>query len=234
MTQVKVAPSDDLRLILCPVSDRRAPFDVAATFKRNQIASPCVSLRSTLFAPPFSYPEPRLAATRPADRNSPPPANRHCARPRSAQCSGGDHRIAKGVDQMKHDHFWTMCASAGATATILAGAATAALAQQSPMTTIVGERAIEEGRSVNVSYRDLNLAAADDERILLRRVKGAARFVCQPDDDAFAYRPFTECVTFARDGARPQVDLAVRRAREIASLGTSSIPLVAIAVVGVR
>lgn len=135
---------------------------------------------------------------------------------------------------MKHDHFWMMCASAGATATILGGAATAALAQQSPMTTIVGERAIEEGRSVKVAYSDLNLTAAHDEQILLRRVKGAARFVCQPNDDELVNRPFSTCVAYAREGARPQVDLAVRRAREIAYNRTSSIPLVAIAVVGVR
>ena len=69
---------------------------------------------------------------------------------------------------------------------------------------------------------------------LVNTVKGAARFVCQPNDDQLVYRPFTACVTYARDGAQPQVDLAVRRAREIASNGNSAIPLVAIAVVGMR
>lgn len=42
MTLVKVAPSDDLRLILCPESDRRAPFDVAATLKQSLTVSACV------------------------------------------------------------------------------------------------------------------------------------------------------------------------------------------------
>ena len=135
---------------------------------------------------------------------------------------------------MRYDHFRMMCASAGVTTTLLIGASTAALAQQSPTTTIVGERAIEEGRSVKVSYRDLNLAVGDGEQILFRRVKTAARVVCQPNDDELVNRPFTACVTYARNGAQPQVDLAVRRAREIASNGTSSIPLVAIAVVGIR
>ena len=141
----------------------------------------------------------------------------------------------KGVNQMRYDHFRMMCASAGAATALLAGASTAALAgQQSPTTTIVGERAIEQGRSVKVSYRDLNLAVGDGEQILLRRVKSAARVVCQPNDDELVNKPFTNCVTYARNGAQPQVDRAVRRAREIASNGTSSIPLVAIAVVGVR
>ena len=136
---------------------------------------------------------------------------------------------------MKHEHFWTMFAAASATAVVLGGAATAALAQQpQPSTTVIGERPAEDDLSVSVSYHDLNLAAARDERILHRRVRGAARQVCQPDDDKGVYRLFSRCVSIAREGAAPQVDLAVRRAREIASRGSSSIPLVAIAVVGVR
>ena len=135
---------------------------------------------------------------------------------------------------MRHDHFRMMCASAGATVTILGGAATAALAQQSPMTTIVGERAIDEARSVRVPYSDLNLAAASEERRLHYRVKAATRVVCSPNDDQLVYRPYSTCLDFAWNGALPQIDLAVRRAREIARNGTSSIPLVAIAVVGVR
>lgn len=134
---------------------------------------------------------------------------------------------------MKYDHFRMMCASIGATAAIIGGAAPAALAQQQD-TTIVGERAVEERRSVQVSYRDLNLSAATGERRLHYRVRAAARAVCQPNDDLLVYRPFSTCVSFAWNGALPQIDLAVRRAREIASRGTSSIPLVAIAVVGVR
>lgn len=134
---------------------------------------------------------------------------------------------------MKYDHLRTMCVLTGATAAILGGAAPAALAQQRD-TTIIGERAIEEVRSVSVSYRDLDLATARGERMLHYRVKGAMHQVCEPDADRNTYRPYFKCLKFAHNGVLPQIDLAVRRAREIASTGTTSIPLVAIGVVGVR
>ena len=137
---------------------------------------------------------------------------------------------------MKHEHFWTMCAAVSATAVVLGGGATAALAQQQGQsTTVVGERAVEDqGRSAQVSYRDLNLAVARDEQILHRRVKGAVRSVCEPDASYLIKKTFAECASFAWNGAEPQIGLAVRRAREIAATGTSSIPLVAIAVVGMK
>ena len=216
MTLVTATLSDDLRLILSPQSDRRAPFDEAATPRTGLAAS-------ALLAPSV-------------EASGPKPRHRKAALrlPATRALCGGEYRLAKGVNLMNYDHFRILCASAGAATALLAGAATTALAQQSPTTTIVGERAIAEGRSVHVRYGDLNLVAADDAQILMRRVKGAARFVCQPNDDQLVYRPFTACVTYARDGAQPQVDLAVRRAREIASNGNSAIPLVAIAVVGMR
>lgn len=137
---------------------------------------------------------------------------------------------------MKYQHFWMTCAAAGATFTVLAGASTAALAQQQGQTTtIVGERAfIEDERSARVAYDDLNLAALRGEQTLHRRVKGAARSVCAPNDDHSVNRPFTQCVATAWNGALPQIDLAVRRAREIAANGKSSIPVVAIGVVAAR
>jgi len=137
---------------------------------------------------------------------------------------------------MKREHFWMTCAAAGATAAIIGGTATAALAQQQGQsTTIVGERAVDEDtRSVQVSYRDLNLALARDERILKSRVGAAARVACGSDDSHVGDRTFVHCLIAARTGAKPQVALAVRRAREIAATDTSSIPLVAIAVLGAR
>lgn len=131
---------------------------------------------------------------------------------------------------MKHEHFWVMCAAASATAVVIAGAAGAALAQQQgPTTTIVG-RSSEDGMSVRVSYRDLNLAAARDEMILNRRVGGAARYVCDPVGFGVSDHSFSNCVSYAWKGARPQIALAVQRAHEIAPTGTSSIPLVAISI----
>lgn len=128
---------------------------------------------------------------------------------------------------MNHEHFW-MYAAVGATAVMIDGAAPAAGAQQySPVTTVIGER--DDRPSERVSYRDLNLAAARDERILNRRVGRAARGVCEPHRSDYG---FSDCVSVAWSGARPQIDQAVRRAQEIAATGTSGIPLVAIAVVG--
>ena len=76
------------------------------------------------------------------------------------------------------------------------GGASAALAQQSnSIATVVGKRAIEDARSTLVSYRDLNLAAVEGEQTLHRRVKGAARSVCGPNDDQLIERPFSDCVT---------------------------------------
>ena len=137
---------------------------------------------------------------------------------------------------MKYQHFWMMCAAAVTTCAVFGGAATAALAQQpGQTTTIVGQRAnVEEGRSARVTYDDLNLAAVRGEQTLQRRVRGAARQVCAPNDDHSVNRPISRCVSGAWNGALPQIDLAVRRAREIASTGRSSIPVVAIGVVGAR
>ena len=130
---------------------------------------------------------------------------------------------------MKHEHFWVMCAAAGTAAAVIVGAAGAALAQPPEGATVIGQRA-EEGMSARVSYRDLNLASLAGEQTLNRRVGGAARFVCEPGPAALNDRGFSDCVTYAWKGAKPQIALAVQRAHEIAMTGTSSIPLVAIAV----
>ncbi len=80
-----------------------------------------------------------------------------------------------------------------------------------------------------VSYADLNLASLAGERTLVRRVKVAVRTVCQ---EANGFEPLNleriGCRKFAWNGAAPQIDRAVERAREIASTGKSSIALAAI------
>lgn len=130
---------------------------------------------------------------------------------------------------MKHEHFWVMCAAAGTTLAIVVGAAGAAVAQ--PATepvTVIGQRE-DEGLSVRVSYRDLNLASMQGERTLNRRVGGAAQFVCEGHYEMIAQ---SSCISYAWKGARPQIALAVQRARELALNGTTSIPLVAISIIG--
>ena len=130
---------------------------------------------------------------------------------------------------MKHEHFWVMCAAASTAAAVIVGAAGAALAQPPEGATVIGQRA-EEGMSTRVSYADLNLASLPGEQTLNRRVGRAARFVCEPAAASINDRDFTGCIDYAWKGAKPQIALAVQRAREIAMTGTSSIPLVAIAI----
>jgi UrcA family protein len=133
---------------------------------------------------------------------------------------------------MKHENWWVMFAAASTAVVIIGGAATAALAQHQTTTTVVGERPSEYTRTVRVSYADLNLAAVPDQRILNRRVGGAARDVCGPNDAAsLSDHGFADCVSGAWSGARPQIAMAIQRASEIAQTGTSSIPMVAIAIV---
>lgn len=129
---------------------------------------------------------------------------------------------------MKHEHFWVMCAAASTAFVLIVGAAGAATAQQSPSATVIGQRP-EDGLSMRVSYRDLNLANAKDERILNRRVGSATHIVCEPH---FTNIDRAQCVSYAWRGARPQIAMAVQRARELALNGTTSIPLVAIAISG--
>jgi UrcA family protein len=133
---------------------------------------------------------------------------------------------------MKHENLWVIFAAASASLAIIGGAATAALAQPPSTTTVVGARDPDAVNSTRVSYRDLNLAAASDKRILQRRVGGAARKVCTREDvAAINDLGFVPCVSDAWKGARPQIAMAVRRAQQIAVTGTSSIPMVAIAIV---
>jgi UrcA family protein len=82
----------------------------------------------------------------------------------------------------------------------------------------------------HVSYADLNLASNPDVHILNRRVDNAVNDVCT--EVAMESYQFTkqECAGDSWDRARPQVYQAVRRAREIAATGSSSIAAVAITI----
>ncbi len=87
----------------------------------------------------------------------------------------------------------------------------------------------------NVSFADLNLASAADARTLHRRVGEAVNEVCQispgPSQQRF---DDLDCSASAWAGARPQIDRAVLRAKEIAATGSSSIAATAITVSAIR
>jgi UrcA family protein len=85
----------------------------------------------------------------------------------------------------------------------------------------------------DVSYADLNLAAPAGERALMSRVGSAVNGLCNDvaggRDGSFTVNlAQTRCVNTTWHQARPQIDLALQRAREIASTGTSSIAATAV------
>ena len=119
------------------------------------------------------------------------------------------------------------CAS-GTVAFAALAAATPVVGQNDPVTITAPKAAEEEVPTRRVSYRDLNLASMEGERILVRRVKVAVREVCPFNSGSG--RIDRECRDFAWNGAKPQIDRAVLRARQIAATGTSNIAPVAIAI----
>ena len=104
-----------------------------------------------------------------------------------------------------------------------------ASAQPSERFTVTGPRT-DAPRTERVSYRDLNLVIPQDEKRLVRRVGFAVNHVCP--QGIFRIEP-SGCRSDAWDGAKPQIALAVERAKQIASNGFSSIAPVAI-VISVR
>jgi UrcA family protein len=82
-----------------------------------------------------------------------------------------------------------------------------------------------------ISYADLNLASAPGERTLTRRVGYAVTSLCNEavggEYTSFDYK---DCESGAWRGARPQISLAVQRAREVAATGSSLIVATAITI----
>lgn len=86
----------------------------------------------------------------------------------------------------------------------------------------------EDALSERVSYADLNLASDMDVRRLNFRVGAAVNRVCLPLDQRSTYAQHNSCRSFARNGAKPQVERAIARARQLAATGTTAIAPVAI------
>lgn len=126
------------------------------------------------------------------------------------------------------EKFASLLAACAVTVGVFAATAPAA-AKQRP---IVVTATAEEIPIRLVSYRDLNLAKAHDEKVLISRVRFAARDVCTESvryDTAFGTE-FSACRNQAWRGAEPQIERAVERARQIASNGWSAIAPVAISI----
>ena len=126
------------------------------------------------------------------------------------------------------EKFTSLLAACAVTLAIFAAASPAA-AQPRPIVVTATESDIPVRF---VSYRDLDLARSADEQTLVKRVRVAATDVCTESVSLLASPgyEFMTCRSQAWRGARPQIDRAVLRARQIASNGWSAIAPVAISI----
>ena len=106
----------------------------------------------------------------------------------------------------------------------------AAPAAQPGTLTVIGEQPTEDFRTAAVSHGDLDLSSPADVKLLKSRVGRAIREVCSPMDQRHMVAKYIGCRSFARQSAAPQVDRAIARAQQLASLGTSSIAPVTIVI----
>lgn len=130
---------------------------------------------------------------------------------------------------MKNLKIFSICA---ALATTFGTSGAPALAKTSH---IVVTAPSDEVVGRHITYADLNLATTQGERTLNRRVAYGVNDLCGeaggPSDGSFAFKRFmTNCSNTAWDQARPQIALAVERAREIASTGMSAITAAAVTI----
>lgn len=124
-------------------------------------------------------------------------------------------------------------AMAAAVAVIGGGMALAipAVAQNGKPVVVKGQPLEDVVSTRRVSYRDLNLASAEGEKMLNHRVRRAVSQVCF---DATGPNPIPtlemSCRWDSWRRAKPQINLAVQRAHDIAANGYSTIAPVAIAI----
>ena len=126
------------------------------------------------------------------------------------------------------EKFTSLLAACAATFVVFAAASPALAAE--PQVTVTATE--DEAPVRYVSYQDLDLVKEADARTLVRRVRLAAKDVCTESVDVGFYyqRVFSACRSSALQGATPQVERAVTRAREIAANGWSAIAPVAITI----
>jgi len=121
-----------------------------------------------------------------------------------------------------------LCASGSLTAGMLLALTLglSAPASAKDVTVIAGPP--EGALSEHVRYADLDLASPVGVELLSMRVGGAVTRVCSPLDQRSTFAEHGSCKSFAWNGAKPQMDRAIARARELAFTGTTAIAPVAI------
>lgn len=121
-----------------------------------------------------------------------------------------------------------MLVSVALTAGGLAAIASPAKAQGQRLE-VVGKKTDNPTRAVR--YADLALASLEGQKMLKRRVASAVSSVC--NEAVGETRELSDdraCHDFAWEGARPQMALAIQRARDIAATGSSSIAAAAVTI----
>jgi UrcA family protein len=134
-------------------------------------------------------------------------------------------RGAEGKSVMTYSRMISISAALAASVAGVGAVAPSALARERPTLIVVRPQIATR----YVSYADLNLASRAGEKALNRRVGSAVIAVC--DETRALHIDFhdeDECRSASWWRARPQITLAVRRARELASTGSSALPLVGI------
>jgi len=112
-------------------------------------------------------------------------------------------------------------------------AVTPAVAKSKPMV-VTAQRAADLPTEW-VSFRDLDLVAAEHQVALERRVGYAVKKVCRASDQQAqrtleSYTLYVACSDFAWDGARPQIAAAIDRARALALNGNGAVAVGSLAI----
>lgn len=129
-----------------------------------------------------------------------------------------------------HYKALSLCAAVAMTAVSLL-AVTPVHAQ----TTVVTAQRSSDLPTKRVSYRDLNLAAAADQKLLETRVGFAVKQVCQErtqqaEKSLASFTRYSACRDFAWSGARPQLAAAVDQARALALNGNGAVAVGSLAI----
>ena len=117
---------------------------------------------------------------------------------------------------LRHYKALSLCAAVVATAVSVAIAVEPANAKSKPVI-VTAQREVPTRQ---VGYRDLNLAAFQDRKILIRRVDLAVGEVCAEANGTLAQVDHdSACRAIAWKGARPQIARAIDRATRLAANG---------------
>ena len=125
---------------------------------------------------------------------------------------------------LSHTKALSLCAAVVAASASIAVTAAPAFAKSDPVV-VTGQRVMPERQ---VSYRDLNLASARDQRLLLRRVDRAVGEVCDEVNVTLAqFDHDSACRSATWKSTQPQIALAIDRAGKGGTASYATLSIVA-------